>query len=434
MLYLDRDAPPSEEEQLAIYVQAARAAAGKPVVIRTFDVGGDKPLPYLSLPAETNPFLGYRGARVYPGHREVFAAQMRAILRASAFGNVWVMLPMISNLDEVLWVKEQIAGIKAELASAGIAHDPRLRVGIMVEVPSVAFVMDQLAVEVDFFSIGTNDLAQYFLAVDRDSATVAALSSARHPAFLRLLAKIVTDARRHGRWVGMCGEMTRSPRNWPLLVGLASLGLDEISMAAPEIPAAKAAIAALSAAECGALLERAMACRNVAEVEDHVAAFRGRGAEHDLLDPEFVVVGSESQSKEEAIGEILDAFYAAGRTDRPQAIEDAVWAREAVYSTGLGHGFAIPHCKTDAIAANSIGVVRLESPIEWGSLDGEPVRCVILLAMRADASDVHLRVFSKLARKLMHDEFRDRMLSANDRAAVLACMTEELGLSADQIG
>jgi fructose-specific phosphotransferase system IIA component len=365
--------------------------------------------------------------RIYPEHREMFVAQLRAIVRASAFGRVWVMLPMICAVDEVRWVKARLAEIRSELDAAGVAYDAKLQLGVMVEVPSVAFVIDQLAAEVDFFSIGTNDLVQYFVAVDRESDKVAALYSARHPAFLRLLAKIVADAHAHGRFVGMCGEMTRSPRNLPLLIGL---GLDEISTAAPEIPALKSAITQASAADCRAVLEAAMACNNIEEVDHLVAAFRGRGAAHGLLDPEFVSVGSDSLTKDEAIKELVDAFFVAGRTESPQSIEEAVWAREAVYSTGLGHGFAIPHCKTDAIAANSIGVARLARPIDWGALDGEPVSCVILLAMRAtDQDNAHMKVFSKLARRLMHDEFRERMLNAKDRADVLACLADELGLS-----
>jgi fructose-specific PTS system IIA-like component len=428
MLFMDRVAAPSEDEQFAVYVQAARAAAGRPVIIRTFDIGGDKPVPYLHLPPEANPFLGYRGVRLYPEHHDIFRAQLRAILRASAFGRVWVMVPMVATLDEVRWVKAQLAECQTELTAAGVACDPALRVGVMVEVPSVAFLIDQLAAEVDFFSIGTNDLTQYFLAVDRDSPQVASLYSAHHPAFLRLLAKITDHAHRHGRWIGMCGEMTRSAANLPLLVGL---GLDEISTAAPEIPALKAAVAQLSAAECRQTLQRALACRNVAEVEEILATTAGRVAGLGLLDPELAFAGSDSASKEEAIKEVVDAFYATGRTDRPLAVEEAIWAREAVYSTGLGHGFAIPHCKTDAITANSIGVLRLKQPIDWESVDNQPVQCVILLAMReSDQDNAHMKVFSKLARRLMHEEFRDRLLAAADREAVLACLREELGIPA----
>lgn len=427
MLFMDRDVPPSEEEQFAVYVRAARAADGRPVIIRTIDIGGDKPVPYLHLPREANPFLGYRGVRIYPDHRDVFDSQVRAIIRASAFGRVWLMAPMICTIEEVRWVKARIAKIQAELSADGVAFDQKMPVGIMVEVPSTAFIMDQLAAEVDFFSIGTNDLSQYFLAVDRDNDQVAGLYSARHPSFLRLLDKIVDEARRYDRWVGMCGEMTRSQRNLPLLVGL---GVNEISTASPEIPALKEAISRLSTADCRAVLEKAMACCTVAEVEAAVAEFRGRGVSQGLLDGELITIGSDSASKEEAIKEIVDAFYVTGRTDQPEAVEEAVWAREAKYSTGLGHGFAIPHCKTDAIAASSMGVVRLARPIEWQSLDDQPVQCVILLAVReSDKDDAHMKVFAKLARRLMHEDFRGRLLAAADREAVLRRLEEELEIS-----
>lgn len=428
MLFLDRDVPPSEEEQYTAYVQAARAAAGRPVIIRTIDIGGDKPVPYLNLPPEANPFLGYRGVRIYSAHRAVFNAQLRAILRAAACGQVWLMVPMISSLDEVRWVRGAIREVAAELRAAGQACNAELPVGIMVEVPSAAFIMAQLAPEVDFFSIGTNDLAQYFLAVDRNSDQVGVLYSARHPGFLRLLAQIVTEGHRHGRWVGMCGEMTRAPQNLPLLIGL---GLDEISTAAPGIPALKAAIARFSAAECRTLLEQALACGTVTEVEDAVAAFRARAGAQTLLDDDLIVVDSESASKEEALEELVDAFHAAGRTDQPQLVEEAIWLREAVYTTGLGHGFAVPHCKTDAITANSIGVLRLKKPIAWDAVDDQPVQCVILLVVRAaEDGSAHMKIFSRLARKLMHDEFRARLLAAPERAALRRYLATELGLTA----
>jgi fructose-specific PTS system IIA-like component len=427
MLFLERDAAPTEDEQLAVYAQAARAARGKPVIVRTFDVGGDKPVPYMRLSEEDNPALGLRGVRVYPAQQDAFTAQLRAIVRASAHGPVWIMIPMVSALDEVLWVKERLARVRADLAAAGVAHDPAQRLGIMVEVPAAALALDSIATEVDFFSLGTNDLAQYFFAADRDDPRTASLSSARHPAFLRLLDQAVRTARAHGKWIGMCGEMARSPRNLPLLVGL---GLDEISIAAPEIPLVKSSIATMSAGECRALLERAIGMRTTAEVESALAAFRASSAARDLIEPSLVAIDSGSATKAETIREIVNAFYAAGRTEDPLAIEDAVWAREAVYSTGLGHGFAIPHCKTDAIDTGSIGVVRLAEPVDWGALDGEPVRCVILLCMRAsDDQGAHMKVFSKLARRLMHEEFRARLLGAPDCANLLAGLADELGLA-----
>ena len=427
MLFMDREEAPSEEEQFAVYLQAARAAQGSTVILRTFDVGGDKPVPYLQLSAEKNPFLGLRGVRVYPVHADVFRSQLRAILRASAFGRIWMMVPMVSSLDELRWVKQRLAEARAELDAAGRKHDPALRTGVMIEVPSAAFAIRELAAEADFFSLGTNDLLQYFMAVDREDARVANMASARHPAFLRLLKRTVDEARAAGRWIGMCGEMTRSPRNLALLVGL---GLDEISTAAPEIPALKAAIARFSAADCRALFAAALERGTVAEVEELVGAFRDPGASLGLLAPECVIMDSDSGTKEEALAELVGALFATGRTDQPRALEDAIWAREAVYSTGLGFGFAIPHCKSDAIASNSIAVLRPAQPLEWGSNDGLPVRCVILLAMReSDAQGTHMQVFSKLARRLMHEEFRARMLAARDRDEVLSCLSAELGLA-----
>jgi fructose-specific PTS system IIA-like component len=182
--------------------------------------------------------------------------------------------------------------------------------------------------------------------------------------------------------------------------------------------------------ECRTVLEAAMASGDAAAVEELLAGHRRRGVVGSLLDAELVVLDSPAATKDEAIEELVDALFCAGRTDRPIALEDAVWAREAVYSTGLGHGFAIPHCKSDAIASNSIAVARLRRPLPWGSVDEEPVRCAILLAVReSDDDGSHMKVFSKLARRLMHEEFRERMLAAPDRDSVLSCLAEELGLA-----
>src|SRR5262249_42067925 len=166
-----------------------------------------KPLPYLNLPQESNPFLGYRGVRIYPEHQELLEAQLRAILRASAFGRIQVMVPMISAIDEILWIKARIAQVQADLSSRRISFNPAMPVGMMIEVPSAAFVLDQLCRELDFFSIGTNDLSQYFVAVDRENSRVAGLSSVKHPGFLSFLQHIVTIVHKHGKWVVMCGDM-----------------------------------------------------------------------------------------------------------------------------------------------------------------------------------------------------------------------------------
>jgi fructose-specific PTS system IIA-like component len=178
------------------------------------------------------------------------------------------------------------------------------------------------------------------------------------------------------------------------------------------------------------VLEAAMKARNAAEVETLLCDFQRRSPARPLLDRELIRLDSDSLSKEEVIREAIDAFYAAGRTEDPQQVEEAVWAREEVYSTGVGFGFAIPHCKTDALATNSIGVVRLRQAIEWWSVDGQPVQMVILMAIReSDKNDAHMRVLAQLARKLMHEDFRARLLAAPDRDAVAEYLTAELGLA-----
>src|SRR5262249_42056893 len=271
-------------------------------------------------------------------------------------------------------------------------------VGMMIEVPSAAFVLDQLCRELDFFSIGTNDLSQYFVAVDRENSRVAGLSSVKHPGFLSFLQQIVTSVHKHGKWVGMCGDMAADLRNLPLLV---ALGIDEISVPAAEIPIIKERIARLVVADCQKLLSQAIACQRASDVESCLDR-ESSEASRTLLDRELVLLDGNVDSKEEAIREIVDAFYVEGRTDEPDCLEEAIWARESVYSTGLGHGFAVPHCKTDVVNASSIGILKLPRPIDWGAVDGKPVAFVILLAVReSDSNGAHLRVFSKLARNLM---------------------------------
>jgi len=433
MLFAGRDHPPSEDEQFEVYVQAARAARGQPVILRTFDIGGDKPVPYLRLPAEANPFLGYRGVRIYGEHRELVCAQMRAILRASAFGSVQMMVPMVASREEVLWVKAQLAQVQNDLRNRQIAFDPAMPVGIMIEIPSVAFVLDQLCEEVDFFSIGTNDLVQYFLAADRGNAKVRGLSNVKHPAFLRLLKQIVDEVHKSGKYIGMCGEMAGDLAHLPLLL---ALGLDEISVASFEIPILKERISRLTISASQSLLSKALACKGIAEVESLLANVSLSAPHAPLLDRDLIILDSKSENKEEAIREIINALYIKARTNDPDRLEEAVWSREDVYSTGLGYGFAVPHCKTDAVIAGSIGILKLSQPVEWGALDGLPVHTVILLAApESEANAKHLRIFSQLARKLMNDDFRSQLVEAKDANAMLyifngrTCHREQVTLS-----
>ncbi|MCA9979593.1 MAG: phosphoenolpyruvate--protein phosphotransferase, partial [Anaerolineales bacterium] len=249
-LFMDRTQPPSEEEQYEAYRQAAEALGDRPLIIRTLDIGGDKPLAYLELGEEENPFLGYRAIRFCLERPEIFKPQLRAILRASAHGRVHIMFPMIGTLDELRAAKAQLLEAKSELKKEGLAFDNQLPVGIMVEVPSAVAIADQLAREVDFFSIGTNDLTQYTMAADRGNVNVAGLVNALQPAVLRLVQQTAKAAQTANIWTGMCGELAGNALAAPLLVGL---GVRELSMAAPAIPAVKAALSQMTVAEAEAL-------------------------------------------------------------------------------------------------------------------------------------------------------------------------------------
>ena len=235
-LYMDRENAPTEEEQFESYKYVLEKMNGKQVVIRTLDIGGDKTLPYLPLPEEMNPFLGYRAIRLCLDRKEIFKVQLRALLRASIYGNLCVMFPMISGLEEFLQAKEVVDECKAELKSEGKEYSETIQWGIMVEIPAAAVYADELAKHVDFFSIGTNDLIQYTLAADRMSEKVSYLYNPMHPAVLRLIKMTIDGAHKHGKWVGMCGEMAGDEAAIPTLV---EYGLDEFSMSATSILNAK---------------------------------------------------------------------------------------------------------------------------------------------------------------------------------------------------
>lgn len=235
-LYMDRESAPTEDEQFESYKYVLEKAAGKQVVIRTLDIGGDKTLPYLPLPEEMNPFLGYRAIRLCLDRKDIFKVQIRALLRASVYGNLAVMFPMISGLEEFQAAKEFVEECKAELKNEGVAYSDSIQWGIMVEIPAAAVYADELAKYVDFFSIGTNDLIQYTLAADRMSEKVSYLYNPMHPSVLRLIKMTIDGAHKHGKWVGMCGEMAGDEAAIPTLV---EYGLDEFSMSATSILSAK---------------------------------------------------------------------------------------------------------------------------------------------------------------------------------------------------
>jgi len=271
-LFLDRDTAPSEEEQVAAYRDVAQAMGQRPVIIRTLDVGGDKPLPYIDLGQEDNPFLGWRGIRFCLDNPTLFKTQLRAILRASHGHNLKLMFPMIGSMDEVRGACALLAEAKTELLARDLSFDAEMEVGIMVEVPAAVAIADQLAGEVNFFSIGTNDLTQYVMAADRGNTKVATLANALQPAVLRMIQQTVHAAHAAGIWVGMCGELAGNVLAAPLLVGL---GLDELSMSAPSIPAVKAAIRSLQQVKARQLAEAALACRSASEVKQLLAPASG---------------------------------------------------------------------------------------------------------------------------------------------------------------
>jgi multiphosphoryl transfer protein len=250
-LYLDRTSAPTEEEQLAVYQAIAQVLDHRPLIIRTLDVGGDKPLPYLRVGLrEANPFLGWRGIRFCLDHVDLFKTQLRAILRASVGHQIKIMLPMIATLTEVRAAKVILGEVQAELSQAGISFDAAMKVGIMVEVPSAVAIADQLAAEVDFFSIGTNDLSQYVMASDRTNPRVANLADALHPAVLRMVQQTIQAAHAAGIPVGLCGELAADTLATPILLGL---GLDELSVNPQSIAGVKQAIARLSIVESEAV-------------------------------------------------------------------------------------------------------------------------------------------------------------------------------------
>ncbi|GAF24056.1 LOW QUALITY PROTEIN: phosphoenolpyruvate-protein phosphotransferase of PTS system [Bacillus sp. JCM 19047] len=254
-LYMGRTELPSEEEQFEAYKEVVERMEGKPVVIRTLDIGGDKELPYLDLPEEMNPFLGFRAIRLCLEKQDMFRDQLRALLRASAYGNLKIMFPMIATIEELREAKEILADEKEKLKADGVTVSEELEVGIMVEIPSTAVAAPQFAKEVDFFSIGTNDLIQYTMAADRMNERVSYLYQPYHPAVLRLIDMVIKAAHAENKWVGMCGEMAGDEIAIPLLLGL---GLDEFSMSATSVLPARSQLSKLSKEELSTFAQNAL--------------------------------------------------------------------------------------------------------------------------------------------------------------------------------
>lgn len=263
-LFMGASSLPSEDAQFAAYKQVAETMQGKEVIIRTLDVGGDKEIPYLGLEKEENPFLGYRAVRFCLQREDVYRPQLKALLRASAFGDIKIMVPLVTCVDEIRAVKKMVAELKAELDEAGIAYNKDIQVGVMIETPAASEIADLLAKEADFFSIGTNDLTQYTMAVDRGNAKVAYLYSSYNPAVVRSMKRIINAANEAGIMVGMCGEAAADPLLTPLLI---SFGLNEYSVGATSVLATRATIAKWSKAEADEVAAKALALATEEEVK-----------------------------------------------------------------------------------------------------------------------------------------------------------------------
>ena len=270
-LFMDRDSMPTEEEQFEAYRKVAVALDGKPVIIRTLDIGGDKEIPYMGLEKDENPFLGYRAVRFCLDRKEdVYRPQLRALLRASAYGNIKIMVPLVTCIEEYRQVKALVHEIMAELDREGIAYNKNIQLGIMVETAAASLIADIFAKEVDFFSIGTNDLTQYTMSVDRGNDKVSYLYSTFNPAVLRSIKRIITCAREAGIMVGMCGEAASDPMMIPLLL---AFGLNEFSMSPSAILRARKMVTQYDTRELQAVADKAMSFATTAEVENYMREF-----------------------------------------------------------------------------------------------------------------------------------------------------------------
>lgn len=268
-LFMDRTALPTEEEQFEAYKAVAVGMRGKEVIIRTLDVGGDKDIPYLNLKKEENPFMGFRAVRYCLANRDTYKAQLRAILRASAYGDVAIMVPLVTRVEEIRAVKDLVEELKGELDIRNIPYKKDIKVGAMVETPAACLIADLLAAHADFFSIGTNDLTGYVMAADRGNADVSDLYSTLDPAVLRAIKYIITSARRRGIPCGMCGEAAADPRLLPLLV---SFGLDEFSVNPAGVLSVRCALSGLDSVTCEVIAEKALSMETEKEVSAYLSS------------------------------------------------------------------------------------------------------------------------------------------------------------------
>jgi phosphoenolpyruvate-protein phosphotransferase len=421
MLFCERTSPPDEEEQYQSYRYVLERANGKKVVIRTLDIGGDKPCDYLNIPHEENPFLGWRAIRLYPSFMAIFTSQVRALLRASATGPLHIMVPMISTLEEVKWFHHQFHQMEEQLNAEGVTTG-KWDLGIMVEVPSTLYLLEKAAKYITFVSIGSNDLLQYFLACDRGNAKVSGLYNYRDPSFLCLLRDIIDRAHNAGLNISLCGEMGGDGAALPLLLGT---GLRQISMSASRIRHTKMNIPLLDTSLCQKSLEQALACDNADDVKT-VFSQHAEECPRPILDPALVMLDQSVSSKAEVIKRMADNLEIEQRVSSAFEVEQAIWQRESVFSTALGFSVALPHCKSSAVTNSSVSLMRLDQPIHWG--EGVDVSLVIMLTVSETGRSDHMKIFSKLARKILHEEFRAGLMNIQHTDEIISMLNKDLEL------
>jgi len=418
LLLYGKPSLPTEEEQLKLYRRVAEEAEGRSVIIRTFDIGGDKPIPSVKLPQESNPFLGYRGIRIYEEHFELFRSQVRAILRAAVFGQLRMMFPMVSLVEEVRWLKENVAEFSRELEAEGLPFNPEVETGIMLEVPSVALFIDKFAPEIDFFSVGSNDLIQYFFAADRGNPRVKYLNQPLNPSFLRLLKSAIDRAHAMGKWVGLCGEIAGDASLTPVFVGL---GFDELSMSSNFVPEVKLVLSSLKTTDCQKLVAEAMESATAEDNVQMLANFYQERFSEEVISANLVNLESESQSKAEVIQELAIMLELEGRVSARASLEQALWKREDDVATEIGFGLAIPHCQAGSVRTPTIALIRLKHPVDWQSKEGQPVDLIVGLAIPSgEKLRPKLQLLPRLSRKLIHEEFRACLRQAESREEIVA--------------
>lgn len=422
MSFMDRATPPDYAELAALYTHVMAHAAGKPVIFRTFDIGGDKPMDYLNIGDEENPFLGFRAVRTYRLYRDLFSMQLKAILTASAHGPAKIMIPMISNVDEVIWCREVLAAVMQDMDNAGLPYNDGIELGVMLEVPSVIFAIPEIAAYADFFSVGSNDLTQYFFAADRGNSQVADVYDNYAPSFLRAMQFAVEEVHRAGKWIGICGELGASQDFLPLFTGM---GFDELSMSGTAIPGVKHALRELNFAKCQQLARHAVTLKRSAEVKAALQAPDVKQvSSKPILAPEFMLCGLQASDKNEVIKMMTDNLWLHHRTDNREQLCDDIWVREDSFSTAVGYGFAIPHTKSDHIRYSTISMATLDKPITWGD---QQVETVFMLTVNKSADpNQHMKYFSVLARKLMKEEFRNEIKHADNVTVLYNLMTKTL--------